>query len=69
MKIKSIICLILAFLMVAALTACAGKAVPSSIDEDGKFVFNVVRSANSTAEQENAAKALRAAMKDNFDCK
>lgn len=66
---KRIITVILAIAMVASLAACAGKAVPASVDEDGRFVYSVIRSG---AEQinviEDAAKNLRAVMKENFEC-
>lgn len=69
MKIKSIICLALIFIMVASLTACTVSTVPSGIDDEGKFVYNVVRSGEASIDQEDAAKNLRTAMKENFNCK
>lgn len=69
MKIKGLICLILSFLMVASLTACAGKSVQYGINEEGNFVYSIVRSSEATLAQQDAAKFLRNAMKDNFGCK
>ena len=68
-KIKSIICFILAVVMVASLSACAGASVPASVDEEGTFIYAVTRSVNATSEAEAAAKELRLFIKDNFECK
>ncbi|MBR2044120.1 MAG: hypothetical protein IJ946_07260 [Clostridia bacterium] len=67
-KIKSIICIALAVIMVASLAACAGRAVPSGVNSEGEFVYTVVRSSNATQNEEDAFKRLRSTMKENFDC-
>ena len=71
MNIKKIIAIILSVLMVASLAACAGTnaaPVASGVNEDGRFVYTVVRSGEKTIPVvEDAAKAVRAAIKDNFD--
>lgn len=70
MKMKNIICLILAVVMVASLSACASAAVPSGVDEQGRFVYAVVRAGeNVVAQAETAAKDIRSTLKDNFECK
>ncbi|MBE6739117.1 MAG: hypothetical protein E7565_02225 [Ruminococcaceae bacterium] len=68
-KIKSIICLILAVVMVASLSACAGASVSASINDEGEFVYTVTRSIGATPEAETGAKDIRAALKKTFDCK
>ncbi|MBE6739646.1 MAG: hypothetical protein E7565_04940 [Ruminococcaceae bacterium] len=65
-KIKSIICLALIVITVASLAACAGRAVPSGINDDGDFVYTIVRSSSATKNEEDAFKNLRTAMKKNF---
>lgn len=70
MNIKRIIAIILSIFMVASLAACATNAAPvaSGVNEDGRFVYTVVRSGEKTIPVvEDAAKAVRAAIKDNFD--
>lgn len=71
MKIKRIICLITAVvLVVSVLSACSliGKAsLPFKVDQDGKFIYAVVRAHDSTLTAEAGAKEVRAAIKDNFD--
>ncbi|MBR2044497.1 MAG: hypothetical protein IJ946_09215 [Clostridia bacterium] len=70
MKIKRILCLVLAVIMVASLAACAGSSVPSGINEEGEFAFTVVRSSSkSVLQAEDAAKLIRITLKENFDCK
>ena len=69
MKIKNIICLILAVVMVASLSACASAAVPSSVDEDGRFIYAVIRAGDDVvAQADDAAKLIRNTLKENFDC-
>lgn len=69
MKIKNIICLILAVVMVASLSACASAAVPSSVDEDGRFIYAVIRAGEDVvAQADDAAKLIRNTLKENFDC-
>ncbi|MEE0947056.1 MAG: family 16 glycosylhydrolase [Acutalibacteraceae bacterium] len=70
MNVKKIIALILTVLMVASLAACVGKgkAVPSGVNDDGRFIYTVIRSGKQTIPViENAAKNVRAAIKDGFD--
>ena len=70
MKIKRILCFIIAVIMVASLSACAGASVPADINGDGEFVYTVVRSnAKSVTQVEDGAKLIRATLKENFDCK
>ena len=72
---KRILSAVLAAVMVlSALSACSSgnkKAVslPSYVDEDGFFAYSVVRGAKATLTVEDSAKNIRAALKDNFDCK
>ena len=67
--IKSIVCLLMAVIMVASLSACAGASVPASIDEEGTFAFAITRAFEPTSEAELAAKELRLKLKETFDCK
>lgn len=73
MNIKRIISLILCFsLAVTVLSACSiggNASIPYEISEDGRFIYTVVRGAESTSAVEKAAKDIRAAMRDNFSCK
>ena len=70
MNFKRIICFVIAIVMVASLCACAGASVPAGIDDDGAFVYTVVRSAyKDVLEAEDAAKLIRATIKENFGCK
>ena len=68
-KIKSIICLILAVVMVASLSACAGASVPASMNDEGEFIYTVTRSIAATEEAELAAKEIRLVLKETFNCK
>ena len=68
-KIKSLVCFILAIIMVASLSACAGASVPASIDDEGAFVYAITRAFEATSEAELAAKELRLKLKETFDCK
>ena len=66
---KRIFSVILVIAMVASLAACAGAAVPAGVDEDGRFVYSVVRSGEKVIPVvENAAKSLRSVLKENFEC-
>ena len=70
MNIKRIIALILAVFMVASLAACgsASSNLTVGVNEDGRFIYTVVRPAESNAlAVEDAAKAIRTAIKENFD--
>lgn len=68
MNFKRIICFLLCITMVIGLSACAASSVPAGVDEEGSFVYAVVRSGEeSIIEIENAAKELRAVLKANFD--
>lgn len=70
MKIKRILCFVLAVIMVASLSACAGASVPAGVNDEGQFVYSVVRSAEKSVQQaENGAKLIRATLRANFDCK
>lgn len=70
MNFKRLICFIISIVMVASLSACAAASIPSSINEEGEFIYSVVRSGDSKVLQvEDAAKELRSVMKDNFECK
>ncbi len=71
-KVK-LFALVLAVLMaVSVFSGCSlggGKAsVYADIDEDGRFIYSVIRSSEASTTVEDAAKSIRAAMKDNFDC-
>ena len=68
MKIKSIICFVLAVLLTVSLSACAGASVPTGVNDEGKFVYAVVRGAEATTTEDTVAKELRSNMKENFDC-
>ena len=50
-------------------TTASSVSVPCSIDEEGRFIYSVVRPETASLVVENAAKDLRGAMKDNFGCK
>ncbi|MEE0840518.1 MAG: hypothetical protein U0L72_08280 [Acutalibacteraceae bacterium] len=70
MNIKRIIALILAVFMVASLAACAGNSnhLVAGVNEEGRFIYTVVRPGNiSIPAVEDAAKAVRSAIKENFD--
>lgn len=70
MNFKRIICFIIAIVMVSSLCACAGASVPSGVDEEGVFVYTVVRSkSKDVVEAEDGAKLIRATIKANFDCR
>lgn len=69
MNFKRIFAFILVIAMVASLSACAGRAVPASVDEEGRFIYTVIRSGeNKVPAIEDAAKNLRSVMKENFEC-
>ncbi|MBR2044495.1 MAG: family 16 glycosylhydrolase [Clostridia bacterium] len=66
---KRIFAVILTIAMLASLAACAGKAVPASVDAEGRFVYTIVRSGDKVIPAvEDAAKNLRSVMKENFEC-
>ncbi len=71
MNIKRIISLIIATVMVVTvLSACSltgGASVPFAVDEDGRFVYAVVRAHESNLTAESGAKDIRSAIKENFD--
>ncbi len=74
MKMKRIFSLIMAVAMVVTvLSACSlgnsKVSVPGTIDEEGRFIFTVIRGDASGQTVESAAKDVRAAIKENFDCK
>ncbi len=73
MKIVRIIALVLSIcLTVSALSACSlfgSSKLPSTIGDDEKFIFKVVRSSKASDEEEELAKVLRNTMRENFDCK
>ncbi|MBE6739119.1 MAG: hypothetical protein E7565_02235 [Ruminococcaceae bacterium] len=70
MNFKRIITLLLAIVMICSLCACAGKSVASNVDDEGYFAYSIVRSGEGkNVTVEDAAKDLRAVMKDNFECK
>ena len=73
MNIKRFVSVCLAFVLIlSVLSACSlsSKAsLPSDIDADGRFIFSIVRAEKSSAAVESAAKNIRNAFKDNFDCK
>ncbi len=69
MNIKRILSTLLAVLIVvSALSACAstGSAVSAGVDEEGRFVYRVVRAAKAETFAEDGAKAIRVAIKENF---
>ncbi|MEE0946956.1 MAG: hypothetical protein U0M42_09060 [Acutalibacteraceae bacterium] len=70
MNIKRILSFILAAAMVLSLAACAGSktaSVPSYVDEDGKFVYKVVRSGEQKIPViEDSSKTVRNTIKDNL---
>lgn len=70
MNIKRIFSLILAVLMVASvLSACsASSSVPVALDDDGRFVYTVVRASKAESGAEEGAKTIRVAIKENFGC-
>ncbi|MBE6729116.1 MAG: glycosyl hydrolase family protein [Ruminococcaceae bacterium] len=71
MNIKRILSIILATIMViSVLSACtsSGEAsVPASVDEEGKFIYAITRAFESSVEAEAGVKAIRKAIKDNFE--
>ncbi len=71
MNIKRILALILATVMViSVLSACSltgGSSVPFAVDEEGKFIYAVVRARDSLPNAEAGAKDIRIAIKENFD--
>lgn len=73
MNIKRIIAVSLVFIvLLSVLSGCSvnsSVSLPSTIDADGRFIFTIVRAEKSTAAAEGAAKNVRNAIKDNFDCK
>ncbi len=67
MKMKNIICILLAAFLVISLSGCIAKSVPSGTNAEGRFVYAVVRSSNlSNTMIEDAAKNVRNTIKDNF---
>ena len=70
MNIKKIIAIVLCIFTLVTLTGCFGASLPASIDDEGKFVYAITRSgAEKSVEIDDAARVLRTAMKDGFDCK
>ena len=66
---KRIFAIVLVLAMVVSFVACAGRSVPAGIDEEGKFVYTIIRSGETKVVAiEDAAKNLRAVMKENFEC-
>lgn len=70
MKIKRIISIIIATVMViSVLSACsltASNTVPFAVDENGRFIYAVVRPDKATLAEESGAKDIRAAIKENL---
>ena len=71
-RILSAICAVV--IAAGALSSCsagtkANTSVPGYIKEDGRFVYSIVRSADSNITVETAAKSIRTAIKENFGCK
>ena len=67
MKIKRIISLALAVLMVlSVLSACTGRAttLPATVGENGSFIYSIVRGEKSSDSISDAAKTLRSAIKE-----
>jgi len=70
MNSKKIIAIVLCIFTLVTLTGCFGASLPASIDDEGKFVYAITRSgAEKSVEIDDAARVLRTAMKDGFDCK
>ena len=71
MNIKRIIALVLAIFMVASLAACGDEevaSVPATVLDNGKFIYNIVRSGEKTVPSiEDSVKVLRSAMRENWD--
>ncbi len=70
MKIKRIVSIILVVLMtITVLSACSiGKAasLPADVDENGRFIYSIIRGENSSNTISDAAKTLRSAIKDSL---
>ena len=73
MKIRSIICIVLClFTLLTVLSACANTpaaSMPATIGEDGRFLYSLVKGKESSATVDNGFKAVRTAIKENFNCK
>ena len=76
MKIKNIICLVLSLILcVTVLSACgtsnssAAVSLPSTADEEGRFIYSVIRGDASSDVIGDAAKNLRTAIKENYGYK
>lgn len=73
MKLRNIFSLILCLAMtVTVLSACSliGKSsLPSNIDENGRFVYTIVRGEESSSVIEEGTKTIRTALRTVFDCK
>lgn len=67
-KLRYIALLLAISVILSALSGCAAASVPAGVDEDGRFVYSVVRSSDAVSEAENGAKNIRSAIKDNFGC-
>ena len=64
---KSIICILLAIVLIASLSGCAGKSLPVGTNDEGRFIYAVVRPGEVDDPNVNdCAKIVRAAIKDNF---
>ena len=69
MKIRQIVSLFLVIIMVAVLGGCASSSVAFEIDDNGAFMYSIVRNGESTTLITDAARELRSSIKDNFNCK
>lgn len=67
MKLKKITCILLSLLLIISLSGCIGKAVPAGINDEGRFVYAIVRGADANADVTDAAKTIRSALKNTFD--
>ena len=71
MNIKRIIAVIIAtFMVISVLSACSlvgGSSIPCQVDEEGKFIYAVVRPFDSNVTEETGAKDIRTAIKENFE--
>lgn len=64
-----VIAIVVCMFTLASLMGCAAEVLPSSINEEGKFVYSIVRSGETKIlPVEDAVKSLRQQMKKGFEC-
>lgn len=67
MKIKNIISILLAVALIISLSGCAAQSVPASIDEEGRFIYSIVRPGGTPITLiDDSARIIRSAIKENF---